>query len=66
MDEYLDEAWICAVEWAEKVRHALPERALEVTITFGERADDRSIRVWTAGGWDGRADELAKGLERYA
>lgn len=66
MDEYLDETWICAVEWAERVRHALPERALEVTITFGERADDRSVRVRAAGGWDGRADELATGLERYA
>ena len=66
MDEYLDESWVCAVEWAEKVRRALPERALEVTITFGERTDDRSIRIRTAGGWDGRAIELAKGLEPHA
>jgi len=66
MEEYLDESWICAVEWAQRVRSALPERALEVTITFGPRDDDRSVRVKAAGGWDGRAAEIENGLERYA
>ena len=66
MEEYLDESWVCAVEWARKVRGALPERAVEVTITFGERDDDRSLRVRAAGGWDGRAAEMQRGLERYA
>lgn len=66
MEEYLDESWICAVEWAARVRGALPARALELSITFGERADDRSLRLKAAGGWDGRAAEIAKGLEGYA
>ena len=66
MDEYLDESWVCAVEWAQKVRSALPARALEVTITFGPRDDDRSVRVRAAGGWDGKAAQIEKGLGRYA
>jgi len=66
MEEYLDDSWICAVEWAGKVRRALPERALELSITFGERRDDRRLRLVAAGGWDVRAAEIAMGLEQYA
>jgi tRNA threonylcarbamoyladenosine biosynthesis protein TsaE len=36
IEEYLDGDWVCAVEWAERVRPALPARALEVSLAFGE------------------------------
>jgi tRNA threonylcarbamoyladenosine biosynthesis protein TsaE len=66
IEEYLDGDWICAVEWAEKVRQALPAKALEVRIEFGAAEDDRTLCVTLAGGWDGRAGRMKSELSRYA
>ncbi|MHB8894040.1 MAG: tRNA (adenosine(37)-N6)-threonylcarbamoyltransferase complex ATPase subunit type 1 TsaE [Candidatus Geothermincolia bacterium] len=66
IEEYLDGEWICAVEWAEKVRGALPPEALELRIEFGDAEDDRLLRVAARGGWNGRAEEIIAGLKRYA
>lgn len=62
IDEYLDGAWICAVEWAGRVDSALPDRSLEVSLGFGERLEDRMVRVVTRGGWDGRLRALSEEL----
>jgi len=65
IEEYLDCEWICAVEWSQRVRAALPERALEVRIDFGVAQDDRILGVTLAGGWDGRAGRIESRLRRY-
>jgi tRNA threonylcarbamoyladenosine biosynthesis protein TsaE len=64
IDDYLDGSWVCAVEWAERVRSALPEKALAVKLVFGEAENDRMITVRETGGWDGRLAGLIKELLR--
>lgn len=66
IEEYLDGDWVCAVEWAERVRRALPPRALEVRLAFGEGDDDRVMDIATAGDWDGRRSRIEAGLSQYA
>lgn len=66
VEEYLDGGWICAVEWAGRVRAALPERALDVEIRFGERDDDRLISVAPRGDWGSRLERLLPELRRHA
>jgi tRNA threonylcarbamoyladenosine biosynthesis protein TsaE len=66
IEEYLDGDWVCAVEWAQRVRGALPSRALEVSLAFGDRDDDRLISVAPAGQWDGRWLMIETELGRYA
>jgi tRNA threonylcarbamoyladenosine biosynthesis protein TsaE len=66
IEEYLEGDWICAVEWAERVRRALPERALEARIAFGFAEDERVIRLAIAGGWNGRTFNLVEGLKSNA
>lgn len=43
IEEYLEGDWICAVEWAERVRAALPADALTARLTFGRGEEDRII-----------------------
>lgn len=64
VEEYLDGSWICAVEWAARVQGALPPDTLGVSIDFGEKEDDRLVRVRSAGRWNGRAEALRAGIER--
>jgi tRNA threonylcarbamoyladenosine biosynthesis protein TsaE len=64
IDDFLDGSWVCAVEWAERVRPALPEKVLAVKLVFGEADNDRTITVRETGGWDGRLANLIKGLLR--
>ena len=64
IDEYLDGSWVCAVEWAERVRSALPEKSLTVKLVFGKAENDRMITVRETGGWDGRLAGLIKELLR--
>lgn len=65
IEEYLDGEWICAVEWADRVRGALPSRALEISIGFGGLEDDRIISIAALEGWNGRAELIGEGLKRY-
>jgi len=65
IEEYLDGDWICAVEWAERVRGALPGRVLEARIEFGPAEDDRVIRL-APRGWNGRMPALVEGLREHA
>lgn len=58
-DEYLGGDWICAVEWAERVRRALPEDVLWVKIAFGDRPDDRLVRLYWCGDMEKRIGERA-------
>lgn len=52
IEEYLDGEWICAVEWAEKVRAAIPEEALEVRLAFRDEDNERSITLEGPGKWE--------------
>jgi len=64
IDDFLDGSWVCAVEWAYRVRPALPEKALAVKLAFGEAENDRMITVRESGGWEGRLAGLIKELLR--
>ncbi len=64
IDDYLDGTWVCAVEWAERVRGALPPNTLTIKLAFGAAEDERLITVRQAGGWDGRLSGLIKELLR--
>lgn len=64
VEEYLDGDWICAIEWAGRVRDALPPAGLDVTIGFGAARDDRLITVSARGGWDSRAESIISELKR--
>jgi tRNA threonylcarbamoyladenosine biosynthesis protein TsaE len=62
IDDFLDGGWVCAVEWADRVRPALPERALRVRFSFGPGEDDRVLEVSATGEWDGRLGALLEEL----
>lgn len=62
IEEYLDGEWVCAVEWAERVRGALPARALEALLEYGAGEDQRLISLVAAGEWNGRWEQIEKGL----
>jgi tRNA threonylcarbamoyladenosine biosynthesis protein TsaE len=55
LEEILDGLGIVIIEWAEKMRHLLPEDHLWVTIEFGSHVDERVLRFATRGR---RPDEL--------
>lgn len=61
IDEFLDD-WICAVEWAENVRGALPDDTLDIEIRFGEGADERLLTVEGTGRFE-RIVGLLRGAE---
>ncbi len=59
LEDVLDAAGVVVVEWAERIREALPAQVLWITIEdMGE--DDRRLRFEPVGG---RAEALIKGLE---
>lgn len=66
IDDYLDGSWICAVEWAEKVRDALPENAVTIKLTFGREENDRLIEINGPEGWGDKLACLEKGSGRDA
>ncbi|MFH1151438.1 MAG: tRNA (adenosine(37)-N6)-threonylcarbamoyltransferase complex ATPase subunit type 1 TsaE [Actinomycetota bacterium] len=53
IEEYTDD-WLCAVEWADRVRGALPADALLVSLGYGESDNERMVRIEAEGDWDGR------------
>jgi tRNA threonylcarbamoyladenosine biosynthesis protein TsaE len=62
IEEYLDAEWICAVEWAGRVRGALPDTSLEVRISFGAGDDDRRLSFSATGDYAGRASVMEERL----
>lgn len=63
IEEYLDGRWICAVEWAGRVRAALPTGALTVRLEFTPEDDHRRITVECPGEWGPKMERLRKELE---
>lgn len=45
IDEYLSGDWLCAVEWADRVRDSLPENAITLEMEFGPNAGQRLVRL---------------------
>lgn len=64
IDDFLDGAWVCAVEWAGKVRSALPSKRLTVSLTFGSGENERLIKIRETGGWDGRLAAVIREMLR--
>ena len=62
IEEYLDGSWICAVEWADLVRDALPEGCLCVSITMGAGEDERIVTLESGGGWAARLANMSRGF----
>jgi tRNA threonylcarbamoyladenosine biosynthesis protein TsaE len=57
IEEYLEGGWICAVEWADRVRGALPASAVEVRISFGAGDDERRLEFKAPGDLGARLEE---------
>lgn len=66
IEEYLDGDWICAVEWAGKVRAALPSGALTVRLEFAEDENGRRITLGGGGEWQKRLECVRTEFERDA
>ena len=66
IEEYLDGEWICAVEWACRVRAALPPGALTVRLEFTEDDNRRRITLEGGGEWECRLEGVRRELERDA
>lgn len=64
IDDFLDGNWVCAVEWAERVRSALPAKRLSVSLSFGAGENERLIKVREMGGWDGRLAAVIREMLR--
>ena len=43
--DYLDSGGILVIEWSENIEAALPEDAVRIEITRGERENDRVFRI---------------------
>lgn len=43
--EYTEDGSIVACEWCENIPSAVPEDAIEVTLTYGESEDERHISI---------------------
>lgn len=56
--EYLEGRWICALEWSDRVREAIPPDALTVTLRFGALDNERQIVIDTPGDWEKRLGEF--------
>lgn len=63
-DDFLDGKWVCAVEWAERVLSALPDRRLTVSLSFGEADSARMIKIRETGGWGGRLAAVIREMLR--
>lgn len=66
IDDYLDGEWICAVEWADRVRAALPGRALYLRILFTGTDERRVIEVEAQGDPSAWGPRLAAVKEIFA
>lgn len=45
IEEYMEGDWVLAVEWADRVRDALPEDALTVRLAFGGEDNERLLTI---------------------
>lgn len=58
IEEYMDGEWVCVIEWADRVRDAVPGEALTVHLYSGEGEDDRLITVAGSVEWERRISGL--------
>lgn len=42
-NEYIDAGGVCVIEWADRIREALPDRTIWLTIALTEEAPDKRI-----------------------
>lgn len=64
--ELLDEGGVVLVEWGNAVLPVLPSGHLEVHLTYGEAADDRSLTLRTVGeSWCARQRVLADAVSQW-
>jgi tRNA threonylcarbamoyladenosine biosynthesis protein TsaE len=49
IEEYMEGDWVLAVEWADRVRDALPEDALTVRLAFGAEDNERLLTIEGSG-----------------
>ncbi len=49
IEEYMEGDWVLAVEWADRVRDALPEDALTVRLVFGRKDNERLLTIEGSG-----------------
>jgi len=50
IEEFLDNEWVIAVEWADRVMKALPGDSIDVRIVFGDGDNDRILTIEGTGG----------------
>lgn len=68
VDDFLDGEWICAVEWADRVREALPAGGLTLRILFAGGDQQRVIEAETgedAASWAPRLKYLEERLAAF-
>lgn len=68
VEDFLDGEWICAVEWADRVRGAIPAGALTLRMLFAAGDEQRVIKVEESGdsmGWELRLIGLEERLADF-
>lgn len=45
LDEYIFDGSISVIEWGDRVRDALPDEIIEVSLTYGDRPNERVLTV---------------------
>jgi tRNA threonylcarbamoyladenosine biosynthesis protein TsaE len=67
LSELLDEGSVTLIEWGDTITSALPRDYLEVSITFGDEADDRRLELRPVGPqWQARMRALSIALAAWA
>ena len=67
LSELLDEGSVTLIEWGDTITSALPRDYLEVSITFGDEADDRLLELRPVGPqWQARMRALSIALAAWA
>ncbi|MCJ7745688.1 MAG: tRNA (adenosine(37)-N6)-threonylcarbamoyltransferase complex ATPase subunit type 1 TsaE [Actinobacteria bacterium] len=62
IEEYLGGDWVLAVEWADRVRDALPGDALTVHLAFGNDDNERLLTIEATGERGLRLADLMEGV----
>lgn len=66
LPETLDDGGVMVVEWGEIVAAEIPRDRLELTLTFGDGPDDRTIEMHAVGrSWLERQPDLVTGLSEW-
>lgn len=60
IEEFLEGDWVCVIEWAEKVREALPGEKLWVKLSFLDADAERLIRFAPSALWVERIKTISE------